>query len=360
MNKKRNFFGILLPLVLIISIFVVKYWAQEEVLCPQHTGNYSESFSTTTYKDPASSVDHWGEGYITLNKLGANFLIAAPGKLPDWINTVTTNDFDLDGWPDLIGSSSSYSNVLAFVKNQGVNGDIGTFEITHWIDGSDGPDAAGKPTAGVGGAPIDTSGHCGMTSGDYDDDGDFDFLFISSDGDSPYAPKRIWLYENQIADSGVLDFTQIDKTGAWSASLKGIAWSATMMTTIDFDGDGDLDILMGNTDGEVVMLRNNQKNRALTHNLKFTIVPVLDSAWGTKGVSTVAVQDFDGDGDMDIIVGSVSFAPLKYYKNDGSGNFSLYMTYESPSFDGAATVCIAADFDKDGDFDLVLGSDNWN
>ena len=358
MNKKRKFFGILLSLVLIISLFVVKYWAQDEVLCPQNTGNYQESFDTTTYKDPASSVDHWGEGYITLNKLGSNFDITNPQHIPVWINTVTANDFDLDGWPDLIGSSSSYSNVLAFVKNQGVNGDIGTFEITQWIDGSDG--AGGLPTLGVQGAPIDTSGHCGMTSGDYDDDGDFDFLFISSDGDSPYAPKRIWLYENQIVDSGVLDFVQIDKTAAWSGLLKGIAWSATMMQTIDFDGDGDLDILMGNTDGEVVMLRNNQKNRALTHNLKFTIVPVLDAGWGLRGVSTVAVQDFDGDGDMDIIVGSVNYPDLKYYKNDGSGNFSLYITYQAPSFDGAATCTITADFDKDGDFDLVVGTDNWN
>ncbi|MGB6340214.1 MAG: hypothetical protein WBF32_10605, partial [Candidatus Aminicenantaceae bacterium] len=225
MNKKRKFISIFLPLVFIISIFVVRYWAQEEVLCPQDTGDYQESFDTTIFKDPASSVDHWGEGYVTLNMLGSNFDITNPQHIPVWINTVTANDFDLDGWPDLIGSSSSYSNVLSFVKNQGVNGDIGTFEITQWIDGSDG--AGGWPTQGVGGAPIDGSGHCGMTSGDYDDDGDFDFLFMSSNGNSPYAPKRIWLYENQIADSGVLDFVQIDKTAAWSAGLKGIAWSAT-------------------------------------------------------------------------------------------------------------------------------------
>jgi hypothetical protein len=358
MDKKKKILSVLMPLVLIVSLFVVRYWAQEEILCPQYTENFSESFDTTTFKDPSTSVDHWGEGYVTLNKLGSNFDITNPNYIPVWINTVTTDDFDLDGWPDIIGSSSSYSNVLAFVKNQGVAGNIGTFEITHWIDGSDG--AGGWPTVGVQGAPIDNSGHCGMTSGDYDGDGDFDFLFICSRDDGIYGPKRIWLYENQIADSGVLEFTQINKTATWSALLKGIAWSATMMQTIDFDGDGDLDILMGNTDGEVLLIRNNHATRALSHNLKFTVVPILNTGWGPRGVSTVAVQDFDGDGDMDIIVGSVSYPDLKYYKNDGSGNFSLYATYQTPSFDGATTCAITTDFDKDGDFDLVVGSDDWN
>lgn len=357
-KKAASIMSIILPLVLIFAIFVVRYWAQEEELCPQFTAHYSEDFNTTTYKDPTSSVDHWGEGYITLNKLGSNFDITNPQYIPVWINTVATGDFDLDGWPDLIGSSSSYSNVLAFVKNQGVRGDIGVFEITHWIDGSDG--AGGWPTLGVQGAAIDGSGHCGMTCGDYDADGDIDFLFIASNANSPFAPKRIWLYENQIANSGVLEFTQIDKTAAWSGLLKGIAWSATMMVTIDFDGDGDPDIVFGNAAGEVLLIRNNRANRALSHNLKFTIVPVLDAGWGGRGVSTLAVQDFDGDGDMDIIVGSVSYGDLLYYKNDGSGNFSLYTTYGASSFDGAASVCIVSDFDKDGDFDFVIGTDNWN
>lgn len=360
MNKKRKYLSALLPLVFVISVFVVRYWAQEEVLCPGNIEIYQESFSTTTFKDPASSVDHWGEGYVTLNKLGSNFDLTNPNRIPVWINSVTANDFDLDGWPDLVGSSSSYSNVLAFAQNQGVNGDIGSWDITHWIDGSDGPDAEGNPTAGVGGDSIDPSGHCGLTSGDYDGDGDFDFLFMVSEGDSPHAPKRIWLYENQVAGTGVLDFVQIDMTAAWSGILKGIAWSATMMQSIDFDGDGDLDIVMGNVDGEVLLIRNNQKNRALSHNRKWDIVSVLDAGWGSNGVSTVAVQDFDRDGDMDIIVGSVSYPDLKYYKNDGSGNFSLYLTYQEPEFYGASSCAITADFDKDGDFDLVVGSDNWN
>ncbi|MBN1222476.1 MAG: VCBS repeat-containing protein [Candidatus Aminicenantes bacterium] len=357
MNILRKCLGSILVLALIGLFFTVVHWAQEGDLCPQQTGDFSESFDTTAYKDPFTSVDHWGEGYITLNKLGSNFDITNPQYIPVWINTVAAGDFDLDGWPDLIGSSSSYSNVLAFVKNQGVIGQIGTFEITHWIDGSDG--VGGWPTQGVNGAPIDNSGHCGMTCGDYDDDGDLDFLFIASNQNSPNSPKRIWLYENEIADTGVLSFTKIDKTGAWSASLAGIAWSATMMISLDFDGDGDLDILMGNRLGNVVLIRNNHKNN-LDHSLMFTVLPIISTGWGGLGVSTISCADFDLDGDNDLVVGSVSYGDLRYYKNDGSGNFTLYTTYQSPSWDGAATVSIADDFDKDGDIDLVIGTDNWN
>jgi hypothetical protein len=357
MKKLKDHFGFAMTFVIVLALFTAVHWAQE-VLCPENTDKFSESFSTTDYKDPTTSVDHWGEGYITLNKLGSNFEISNPAYIPVWINSITTNDFDLDGWPDLIGSSSSHSNVLAFVKNQGVVGQISTFEITHWIDGCAGPGQ--DPTLGVQGAPIDVNGHCGMTSGDYDDDGDFDFLFMASASDGTHAPKRIWLYENQLADSGALSFTQIDKTNDWKGLLTGIAWTATMMVSIDFDADGDLDIVMGNSAGEVLLIRNNRRNRALSHSQKFTIVPLIDTGLGGRGVSSVSVADFDLDGDNDIVVGSVTEPDLRYYKNDGSGNFSLYITYQEPAFYGAASVLIAEDFDKDGDVDLIAGSDNWN
>jgi len=363
MRKLKIWLGPCMALVIVLAFMTAVHWAQVAELCPEETDSFTESFNTTDYKDPSTSVDHWGDGYVTLNKLGSNFDITNPDYIPVWINTVAMGDFDLDGWPDLIGSSSSYSNVLAFVRNQGVEGRIGTFEITHWIDGCAGPGQ--DPTQGVHGAPMDDdtvagSEHCGMTSGDYDSDGDLDFLFIVSHGYSPYSIKRIWLYENEFADSGVLEFTQIDKTADWAGILGGIAWSTTMMVTVDFDDDGDLDIVMGNRDGEVLLVRNNHRSRALSHNLKFTIVSLIDTGWAGRGVSTVSIADFDMDGDNDIIVGSVTEPELRYYKNDGTGSFTLYTTYQDPAFDGAATVSIAEDFDKDGDVDIVIGTDNWN
>src|SRR4030042_3597446 len=111
--------------------------------CTEYSGSVTETFSSGANLDLASSsAKFWyndasnPRGIMTLNKLGANFTISNPGNVPAWINALTANDFDLDGWPDYIGSSSSYSNVLAFVRNQGGSGDIGTFDIGLWIDGS--------------------------------------------------------------------------------------------------------------------------------------------------------------------------------------------------------------------------------
>ena len=365
-RKKKNLKRIVLTSLffLIASILFLKFWAQGDII--EYNGIFTESFNDTNYKDEAKcSVARWGEGFISLRKIGGNFEVGNPAYIPIWINTLTTNDFDLDGWPDFVGSSSDYSNVLAFVRNMGVDGKIGTFEITHWIDGSQG--SGGMPTLGVKGQAIDRSGHLGMTSGDYDKDGDYDFLFMVSQLNNPYTFKRIWLYKNCLIEDGYLHFTQIDMTSSWSSKLKGIAWTATMMTSLDFDKDGDIDILVGCTDGKVRLLRNTNNKQINSSTFYVENSFLVDSGWSKKGSSTVSCADFDSDGDLDIMVGSVYYPELRYYKNDGTGNFSLYKEYKDTNggltdneYDGAASVSICDDFDMDGDPDLMIGPDNWN
>ncbi len=364
MSRVNKIKTLVFLLAIILVFLAVKFLAQEQE-CNDTSENFVEHFNTTEYKDPSSSVSNWGGGFITLNRLGANFSVANPNAMPIWINTVAAHDFDGDGWPDFIGSSSSYSNVLAFVRNMGVEGQVGTFEITQWIDGSEG--TGGWPTAGVKGEAIDGSGHCGLTSEDYDGDGDYDFLFIASPTDSPYTPKRIWLYENHLKDEGLFYFTQTDLTSACAGVVKGIAWSATMMVSIDFDNDEDMDILLGNYAGEVVLFRNTASGVIDGNTFFVESTPVLETGWGNRGISTLSVADLDADGDLDIFAGSVNYPEVRYYKNNGSNYFSLHASYQDSDgdthddeFDGAATVSICSDFDTDGDVDLIIGTDDWN
>lgn len=77
------------------------------------------------------------------------------------------------------------------------------------------------------------------------------------------------------------------------------------------------------------------------------------------------LADYDHDGDLDLIVGSggnqvempkVNFV-VRIYKNDGRGNF-ISEPSATPPVIGNFSTLIADDFDKDGDVDIFLGARN--
>ncbi|MCB0698669.1 MAG: VCBS repeat-containing protein [Chitinophagales bacterium] len=80
-----------------------------------------------------------------------------------------------------------------------------------------------------------------------------------------------------------------------------------------------------------------------------------------NGAYAAVPNDYDMDGDIDIA--AISFFPdyqaqpvesFVYYENDGNNNFSL-STFDNPTM-GRWIVMDAADYDGDGDKDIVLGS----
>ena len=245
------------------------------------------------------------------------------------LNTVSlsggciVDDFDGDGLPDVVVSTTNPTGQLRYYRNEGT----GKF--------SDQTSAAGL-TGLLGGLNI--------IQADYDNDGDVDVLVLRgawrSGGD--HHPNSLLQnnghghFVDVTFDSGLGDVHSATQTATWA----------------DFDNDGDLDLYIGNeklpsqffiNDGDGHFADNAQQAGVL--NDRFA-----------KGV---VAGDFNDDRWPDIYVSNLE-GPNRLYLNKGDGTFKdvapdLGVTGPSSSFPAWFW-----DFDNDGDLDLWVGSCLWS
>ena len=127
---------------------------------------------------------------------------------------------------------------------------------------------------------------------------------------------------------------------------------------IDVDNDGDFDCFVGEYDGII----NYYRNDGDASGPLFTFVAGVDNPLngvdvGTESAPTFA--DIDNDGDLDSFIGS-KYNFIKYYENTSEGeNISfIERTGEDNPADSIgdfSSVPAFTDIDNDGDFDLFLG-----
>ena len=123
--------------------------------------------------------------------------------------------------------------------------------------------------------------------------------------------------------------------------------------TADFNGDGLPDIFRGAENDR--LFRNDGGGN-------FTDVTSNSGITGqTQDTSFAIAADFDNDGDLDLLVGGglFSFRPVQLYQNNGSGVFTDVTAAKGLTQVAGVTGVVNrsaafADFDKDGDLDLVL------
>lgn len=269
-------------------------------------GRYAEAVASTGAE--ADLVDKQTPNVV--------FTDATAGVLPaagDWPNEAGTGaavlfDYDGDGDLDLLEVAGTRQRLL---RNDG-----GKFTDVTAQSG-----ALAKPGATAGTAVV---------AGDYDNDNHPDIFILRQGGST--------LYHND----GKGNFT--DTTAA--AKISTPANLATTVAFVDFDHDGDLDLLIGG-DGDL-LLRNNGDG---------TFTDQTAAAKLTDKVSAHAIvpTDFDNRRDIDLLIASTEKIAL--WRNMRDGTFRDVASETGLTVKGAATVAVG-DVNKDGFTDFYFASPN--
>jgi enediyne biosynthesis protein E4 len=138
---------------------------------------------------------------------------------------------------------------------------------------------------------------------------------------------------------------------------KFITFEDTAVHFFDGDGDGDLDLYVGSGGNFMPMGERENQDRLFFNDGKghFSMIP---GSLPSNGYNTSVVisNDYDGDGDMDLFVGSRStpqlygVSPKNYvYQNDGHGKFTDVTPSVSNALDHIGMVTDAKWADIDGD-----------
>jgi len=118
----------------------------------------------------------------------------------------------------------------------------------------------------------------------------------------------------------------------------------------DLDNDGDIDVIGSSVSETSVSIYLNDASGS------FSSSQLLDNI-DLKQVTSIAVDDIDGNGFKDIIVGAGTSNSVSVFYNMGNLVFERYIVYDAVDFvdatEGVASVSVV-DFDKDGDKDILM------
>ena len=192
---------------------------------------------------------------------------------------------------------------------------------------------------------IDIGAETIPTFADLDGDGDLDLLLSNKIEADAFDTAAIYRFENQAGEAGP-EFVLRGRL-----EISGRFHYAPAIA--DLDGDGDPDMLAGTWNKGIAYFRNDGS----AADPAFTLVQDGYVKLTRGSNSTPALVDIDADGDMDLFIGESS-GDLNFYRNAGNASQPAFELV-SDKFDGIdvgrRSTPTFADLDADGDMDLIVG-----
>jgi hypothetical protein len=242
-------------------------------------------------------------------------------------NSVALGDVDRDGFLDLVAGNFGQPNRLYLNQMS-----VGPFSGGHEIDS-----ATGRAVS--------------TTLGDVDGDGDLDLIQGKGEELSSDPSPKMYL-NNGTADPFA---------GAVGTNIEPSKTSTYSLILGDLDGDEDLDLVLNSFTFPMRLFLNNGTSDPFSGVAAINITS--ETQVVANAVHAVALGDLDGDEDLDIVASRGSF-PLRLYLNNGSpdpfaGVAGVEITSDTGSVRSLRSLALA-DFDGDGDLDIAAGHDQFN
>jgi len=253
----------------------------------------------TTNGMPSLVTVMLGLGDCTFSS-GLNYSV---GRLP---RGIVGADLDGDGDTDL-ATANQRSNSVSVLLNKG----NGTFAVASEF-------LAGQEARDICAADFDGDGDVDLATANYASPETFSVLI--NDGDATFAEP-----------------VEYNTGGRWPTSI----------VARDLDGDGDIDIAVGNQFGWSVSVLLNHGDGTFGNR----------RSYGGANVWDVYAEDFDGDGDFDLAVAnSWGGRGVSILLNRGDATFTWHGEY---SVERNPRQVYGGDFDSDGDMDLAVTTDTY-
>jgi len=233
------------------------------------------------------------------------------GDSKPWITNLTIVDLDADGLKDVVACDAKLNQICWIRQNP--PGQYREFRI---------------------GAEVRGPAH--VSPCDIDLDGDMDLLIA----------KMGMIFPNNDRIGAVV---VLENDGAGRFTNRTLADKIARVTDVrcgDLDGDGDLDLAVGQfgyDDGEIRWMENKGDWRFDSHILL-----------KLSGTIHTPIKDMDADGDLDVVaLISQEWEEIYVFENDGKGAFKTRLVYGSTNEDFGSSGISLVDLDLDGDPDIL-------